>query len=316
MHIIRYTPDRQNEWDAFVKMSKNGTFLFLRAYMDYHSDRFTDHSLLYYNDKGKLVALMPANERDGVLHSHQGLTYGGMILPMKSHISDVGQLFAATEEYLRQHSIHQWRYKQMPTVYHRLPAEEDTYWLWRMNAQMVACNMMSAVDLTSDTDTISSRKRTYFSKLQRAGYEVRIADDIADFWQILTDNLMERFQSQPVHSLEEIQMLQGRFPENIVCCAVRNPEGTMVAGTLLFITDRVVRTQYISASHEGKRCNALDYLMLSLLQHFRAQQTYHYFEYGTSMDEDGINLNTGLILQKEGLGGSTIACREYCCEIK
>ena len=37
-------------WDTFVQESKNGTFLFVRDYMDYHRDRFQDCSLLVYRD--------------------------------------------------------------------------------------------------------------------------------------------------------------------------------------------------------------------------------------------------------------------------
>jgi len=58
MHLVRYTPDRQREWDDFVGRSRNGVFLFQRAYMDYHADRFTDHSLLAY-DGDRLAALFP-----------------------------------------------------------------------------------------------------------------------------------------------------------------------------------------------------------------------------------------------------------------
>ena len=53
--ICRYTQDKHTQWDDFVKVSKNGTFLFLRAYMDYHSDRFQDHSLMFYNEKNRLI---------------------------------------------------------------------------------------------------------------------------------------------------------------------------------------------------------------------------------------------------------------------
>ena len=82
--ICRYTQDKHTQWDDFVKVSKNGTFLFLRAYMDYHSDRFHDHSLMFHNEKGKLIAVLPANIRTAsppALHSHQGLTYGGYFQP-------------------------------------------------------------------------------------------------------------------------------------------------------------------------------------------------------------------------------------------
>lgn len=316
MDIIRYTPDRQNEWDDFVRVSKNGTFLFMRSYMDYHSDRFTDHSLMFCNDKGKLMALMPANEVGNVLWSHQGLTYGGLILPIKAHIADVGQIFEATLHYLHELGMKGWYYKQIPSVYHAIPSGEDDYWLWRNDAATVACNMMTAIDLQNDTDITSPRKRTYSSKLTKQGYTIDYNAPIESFWPILEDNLMKRFHATPVHSLTEIKMLKDRFPENITCCTVSNPEGTVVAGTLLFVSDNVVRTQYISASYEGKRCNALDLLMLQLVSKYRKEQRQRYFEFGTSMADDGTELNDGLILQKEGFGGRSIACKTYLVPIK
>src|ERR1700691_865424 len=79
--VERYTPDRKNEWDAFVSGAKSSTFLFYRDYMDYHQDRFTDHSLMVFRD-GELAGLLPANlNAKGTLISHEGLTYGGLALP-------------------------------------------------------------------------------------------------------------------------------------------------------------------------------------------------------------------------------------------
>ena len=76
-----YSPDMRRDWDAFVDASRNSTFLFRREYLEYHADRFADHSLLAFK-RGSLRALLPANiTSDGTLHSHQGLTYGGWILP-------------------------------------------------------------------------------------------------------------------------------------------------------------------------------------------------------------------------------------------
>lgn len=322
--ISRYTQNKQTEWDDFVKVSKNGTFLFLRAYMDYHSDRFLDHSLMFYNEKNKLIAVLPANSKPSTLnpnlstlHSHQGLTYGGFVLSPEIHISEVGELFGLTISYLKENGFCEWNYKQIPYIYHLIPSQEEDYWLWRYNATLKSCNMMTAIDLgNSEIDITSSRKRTYFNKLTRQGYTVVIDADIHDFWPILEDNLMERFGSHPVHSLSEITLLRQRFPDNIVCCTVKNPDGITIAGTLLFITQQVVRTQYISASHEGKQSNALDYLMLSLINHYKSYPEYRYFEFGTSMAEDGIHLNEGLILQKEGFGGRAVACKIYTINIQ
>ena len=264
--ICRYTQDKHSEWDDFVKVSKNGTFLFLRAYMDYHSDRFHDHSLMFHNEKGKLIAVLPANirtasppalpRREGAdsitsfssnslslsllsapapslrgksdvdnigvcvraggeaitLHSHQGLTYGGFVLSPEIHISEVGELFRLTISYLKENGFCEWRYKQIPYIYHLLPSQEEDYWLWRHNAREDACNMMTVIDFKSTVNDISSsRKRTYFNKLQRQGYTVVFDADINDFWPILEANLMERFGSHPVHCLSEITLLKQRF---------------------------------------------------------------------------------------------------------
>ena len=72
--IQRYTPEHKRLWDEFVAKSKNATFLHFRDYMDYHADRFTDHSLMAFDAKGNVLALLPANIDGDTLHSHQGLT--------------------------------------------------------------------------------------------------------------------------------------------------------------------------------------------------------------------------------------------------
>src|SRR5690606_16173620 len=90
--VIKYTPSFYNEWNDFIKNSKNGTFLFHRDFMDYHNDRFEDHSLLVFKNE-KLVAVLPANKKEGDLHSHQGLTYGGLILTEAVKLNQVVEIF-------------------------------------------------------------------------------------------------------------------------------------------------------------------------------------------------------------------------------
>ena len=80
--VRQYTREQVLEWNNFVENSKQGTFLFNRAYMDYHADRFLDCSLMVYR-KGLLYALLPANKVDTAFYSHQGLTYGGLLTNTK-----------------------------------------------------------------------------------------------------------------------------------------------------------------------------------------------------------------------------------------
>ena len=76
----RYTADKLEEWNGFVALAKNGTFLIDRRFMDYHSDRFADFSIMFYDEKNRLVALLPANRKGDSVCSHRGLTYGGLVM--------------------------------------------------------------------------------------------------------------------------------------------------------------------------------------------------------------------------------------------
>ena len=97
--IIRYTSDRKSEWDTFLEHSKNGTFLMKRDYMDYHSDRFMDCSLMLYLNE-KLYALMPANISGKTFFTHQGLTYGGLVMSERCTTAEVLTLFQEMNHWL------------------------------------------------------------------------------------------------------------------------------------------------------------------------------------------------------------------------
>ena len=86
--ICRYEAKKKEEWNDFNKTSKNSLFMFDRNYMEYHSNRFIDHSLMFYDEDDRLIALLPMNENENKLISHGGLTYGGFITNerMKQHI--------------------------------------------------------------------------------------------------------------------------------------------------------------------------------------------------------------------------------------
>ena len=88
IEIHRYTAAYHRDWNDFVSESSNGTFLFLREYMEYHVDRFTDYSLLVY-DGNKLLALLPANRSGDVLYSHAGLTYGGLVVTTRNNTAQI-----------------------------------------------------------------------------------------------------------------------------------------------------------------------------------------------------------------------------------
>lgn len=314
--ITRYTAERQPEWDAFVERSKNGTFLFLRAYMDYHQDRFHDHSLLYYSDKGRLLAVLPANEvysdGDAYFISHQGLTYGGMVLSTEARTVDVMAMFESTIAYLRNARFTEWRYKQMPTIYHRCPAEEDEYALWRNNATLLSCLISTTIPLNDCTlyPEMERRRRRGVRKAQQLGYNIKETKAIELFWPIMENNLHDRYGVRPVHTLEEMRLLMDRFPQNIRCY-LAECDGMVQAGAIAYLCGKeVVHIQYGHATSQGKADGALDLLYHTLMEQYRSQGI-RYFDFGNSNEQGGLYLNENLIAQKEGFGGRGIAYKQY-----
>lgn len=305
--IRRYTHQDAKAWNEFVGRSKNGTFLHQRSYMDYHSDRFADYSLLFSDEHG-IYAMLPANRQGNTLHSHQGLTYGGLIVDERATVEGVCVLFAELNDYLRRHGIDKVVYKAIPWIYHRLPSEEDLY------ATLNVCHAHIIVRHVSTTIPLSSpirwrRDHRYgANKAFAEGVIIERSEDFEAFWQILADNLWQKYGARPVHTIEEIKLLHQRFPKNIRLYTA-SKEGRTVGGTVLYHCGEVVHAQYISASEEGKRLHAVDALFRHILT--EEQWDARYFDFGKSSDGDGHDLNTTLISQKEGFGGRAICYDWY-----
>ena len=307
IEVIRYDGSMKDQWDSFNACSVNGTFLFDRGYMDYHSDRFTDHSLVFA-DGGKVKAVLPASVRDGVLKSHGGLTYGGLIVNSDVKTPDVIGMFEKMNDMLRAEGIRTVEYKPVPWIYHSLPAESDLYALFKVcRAQLTGRLVSSAVRMDNKLK-LSGQRHRGVNKARRGGLVVRETADIDAFYEILDTNLMARHGVHPVHSLGELHLLMQRFPENIRLFMTYDGD-TPLAGSLLYITPQVVHTQYISASDEGKDRGALDMLFDFLINNCPSPCSY--FDFGCSTEDGGNYLNEGLIHQKEGFGARGVCYDIY-----
>lgn len=306
IEIQQYIPEMKSEWDRFIESSRNGTFLFFRGYMDYHSDRFSDCSLLF-RYKGRLVAVLPANREESVLWSHQGLTYGGLVLSPKCTAVQVLDIFSLLLSWMSAQGLSKLIYKCVPDIYHRYPSQEDLYALFRNNARLIARNLSTTVPLSC---------RMSFSQLRRRGVKkalslsvgINESDDLRGFWNVLSENLLNRYHKRPVHTVEEITLLKSRFPDNIRLFTACKDD-RVIAGSVIFEMGEWVHSQYISASPEGKESGALDLLFHYLITGRYADRTV--FDFGQSTENMGHFLNNGLIAQKEGFGGRGIVYDTY-----
>lgn len=306
-----YKPEQKLDWNTFVENAKNATFLFNRNYMDYHSDRFHDNSLMIYR-KEKLYALFPANIKENTLYSHQGLTYGGLIMSNKATVLDIIETFQVIHQYLKEQGIKKVIYKPLPYIYHLIPSQEDLYALFKTtNAHIIGRNISSTIYQENKIKFIESRK-SGIRKALANNITVKMSNDYAAFWDILNTNLKNKYGVAPVHSLEEIQLLQSRFPKNIKLYLAYKGDQAL-GGTVLFLTKRVVHTQYISASIEGKELGVLDLMFDHIINH--EYINYPVFDFGQSTEDMGHVLNESLIFQKEGFGGRGMCYDIYEYEI-
>ena len=208
--IRRYTPEYADEWNQFVTKSKNGVFLFDRRYMDYHADRFSDHSLMFYVGN-QLLAVLPAHLSGDTLCSHNGLTYGGLVMSPRLTVVQTMHLFREMNDYLRSQGICHVSYKAIPWIYHRLSAEEDLYALYHeCHAHIVARDFATNIYLAAGLRWERVRRRGIV-RAQNAGVVVERSNNYEAFWQVLADNLMNKYGVKPVHTLQEIELLHNTY---------------------------------------------------------------------------------------------------------
>lgn len=311
MEIRRYRREDKELWNSFVRKARNATFLFDRNYMDYHADRFDDNSFMFYH-KGKLKAVLPANVVGDTLYSHQGLTYGGLLLDKKATVEDVLECFDSLNSWLRENGISKVVYKALPWIYQQYPSQEDLYALtWKCKAQLISRDIASTIVIDNKLKFAESRK-SGIRKALSLNIEVGESNDVDGFWHVLEDNLGNRYNAKPVHTASEMKLLMSCFPNNIKLY-VAKMNGEIVGGTLIYVTPQVVHTQYISASVEGKKHGALDLLFDYIIN--KVYANCRYFDFGKSTEQGGAYLNEPLIFQKEGFGGRGVCYDWYQWEL-
>ena len=300
MEVRLYTPSDSKLWDNFIKSSRMPMFMFERGFMDYHADRFQDASLLFFHE-GQLMAVLPASKHGCEVRSHGGLTYGGMIYGEKMKQVAMLECFNAMVAFFHEQGIRSITYKTIPHIYHKQPAEDDLYALFVNKASLLKAEPSTVINLKSPYKMPKGRK-AQISRAKREGVKIVETEDFETFINLENQVLKEKHGTSAVHSADELTLLKGRFPENIRCLAAYFGE-ELIAGTILFVYDSVVHTQYLAADEKARECGALDLVIATAIDNYKSSHSF--LDFGISSEDNGQVLNAGLISQKEGFGGRT-----------
>lgn len=308
--ISVYSPIQHSEWNHFVYGAKNSTFMHLREYMDYHSSRFTDNSLIAYQNN-KIIGVLPANRVGDTLYSHQGLSYAGWLVQTKHFdVTNMLRIWDAMAEFLPSIGIKRLVYKPSPHIYHSYPAEEDLYAIFRHNGVITSTTISTVIPI-ADAIRFNENSRRAVRLAQKEGIVINETADYAPYWDVLTELLNERYGVNPVHTLAEINLLHSLFPINIRLFTA-NLGDDVLGGTLIYHTGLVAHAQYIAASQKGKAMKVLPIIFDHLINTEFSQTKY--FDFGTSNEQGGRVLNEGLVMQKTGMGGRGIVYNTYSIE--
>jgi hypothetical protein len=306
MKCIIYQPDACHAWNECVEASRTPLFFFKRSFMEYHADRFPDASLMFYENE-KLVAVLPASSRGDTLISHGGLTYGGILFNTKVRADTVLEVFDSLVTHSRKLGFTKVLYKAIPYIFASQGAQEDLYALTRIGAALVRRDLSSVIHL-DNRPKLSKGRKWLIARAAKLGLQVEVSVEWEEFHGLLSTAL-NRHGASPIHSAEELRLLQSRFPHNIELKIIRHG-GQLVAGAVLFRFGYVTHTQYLATNDQGKEVGALDALIEACIRESEARAE-KFFSFGISTEDAGKALNSGLINQKENFGARGLVLDFY-----
>jgi hypothetical protein len=312
LQISPYRDDDAAEWDEFIAEAPMATFLHSRRFLSHHGGRFADQSVLLHDSRSRLVGVFPAATDpadDRRVVSHPGITYGGVVHRGQLGGVEMVSAIADLRDHYARRGFRTIRYKAVPDIYHRRPSADDAYALANLGARLYRCDLSCAIDL-SDRARPSERRRRGNRKASERGVEVvSDSEHLEEFWVLLEENLARRHAARPTHSAGEMQALLSLFPDSIEIVTA-SVDGAIVAGVVLFRTERVVHAQYVGSTEEGRAAFALDAVFEDCIRRAMTSGA-RFFDFGISTEAEGRVLNASLHRFKAEFGGGGVVHRFY-----
>ena len=319
MNVALFSEPDAAAWDALVLKAPMGTLLHTRRFLSYHGARYQDQSLLFLDEDGTLMAVLPAatDPHDhACVVSHPGATYGGLIYEGRKEAALAIKLLSAARDCYSRMGFTRMMYKPVPPHLHMGMYQADLYALWRLQAQLVRRDLWNVIDLSLAPALTGPRERQ-LRAARRAGIRVR-KDDSDDayrsFHRILTQSLIERHGATPIHTAEEMRSLHLRFPEEIHLL-MASDEIEDLAGVWLFKLEGVHHAQYFAASPAGFKAYAQTILNSAAIE-TASRAGSRFFSMGASTAEGGEVLNIGLFEYKASFGPGCVAQDVYRLELR
>ena len=302
----------KDSWDEFVRSSCNGTFLHSQKFLSYHGDRFEDYSFVCRDGIGTVRAVFPAAKdlaEIGTITSHPGSSFGGLIHDRTVVGLQVVEIIEQLVGVYRKLGFEKLIYKSVPWIFHNQVTADCDYALQLLGAIRRSVALSACLDIGAQRTVTKGRKYS-LSLAKRNNLLVDWGNlHLSNYWDLLENTLLDRHNSHPVHSRDEIESLLGLFPEEIFLCTSWK-DNELLSGIVLFLENSTLHLQYSATSDAGLKQGANDLALESAFQ--RAKElNCKWFNFGHSIDPATQSLNSGLYEFKRSFGAGSISYEIY-----
>lgn len=334
--IKKYKDEDEEVWDDFVKEGVLATIYHTRKFINYHpKDRFVDNSTLVYL-KNELICVVPACKKripntnnviimpDGDIEidpsefttcaqdkyfSYMGSTYGGPVF-LRKYFETRYVSIILNEVLNYYHNRIEFR------IANDIYFEDNIFMVYSLLGSKM--RMVPELSWYIDTDDdflnniCNKRNKSHLLKIiDDQNIVCSSTDDIEDyrkFYNILEDNLSNRHNTQPTHSLEEFLKLKSILNDNGKLYLVKEKEEILGGVYIIKVTSLCWYTFYITKNIAMYDNNAvIPYLMYTISKDAKNNDV-KYVDYGICVEDRGNILNIGLADFKErSLGGKSNA---------
>lgn len=309
--ILPYAEEYAYLWDNFLLDINQGPFIQSRNYLAYHKDRFRDASLILKDGKGSIRAIFPAAQDISdplTVISHPGLTYGGLLFNPGCQPDEIVGMLEEIILWFKRSGYERLIYKSTPNHVRFNNTGLELYAVWRSGGRLYRRDLWNVIELTNKRIKSEDHVRRY-KKAIKFGLKAEILgiEEYQCFYSMLKEALFNQHGVSPAHELDELIELQLRVPQKIELWGARGVNGNLLACVWMFkLHDRCWHTQYITSNLEGREMAATNFLLESLIMRAELEGVLN-FSFGSSTEQAGLTVNSGLYRFKNALGwGSSV----------
>ncbi len=311
IEVIPFDEQHRSDWESFIEQKAlNSTFLHSRKFYDHNSGNKVDDASLMFYKKNKLIAVFPANlYLNGsirILHSFLRATYGGFVVSKDVTVEAALEIVGKTIEFARSKQVSQLIVRNPFRIFNTNFCDETDYAMWFHGFELKSREIEICIPIDGDIKTIRARYRNRArGSVKKASefIEVRLSNDIKDYWRVLEKNLAETHGQKPVHDYDSVTRLIEAVGSRDILLFAGYYKGELVSGILIFkFNNLVLHAQYIASESRFQNLRPVN-AMIDYIIEWGNQKGFKYFNLGTGNENEGKSVNSGLFYFKESFGG-------------